>query len=608
MAMNEGDDRGSDRRSWTRRYPPLALIAAALLIVLAVLPSALTLPNTNPSEVPEYAPVPPQKENPPISKSNVSKLNLGSSGGITTEVAPPKLPQGLGGNPTIYNCVAGRQTEDPVSPPCSPFFTGDNGGATYEGVTKDEIRLIFYMDGSIGTTGQAFYDGQNEIAPQQGTYCDVDAKPNSQKKCANESGDDHMYIRITRAYERYLNSRYQSYGRHFHFWIYYSGATDAGKRRADAADNVAKIKPFAVIDNATFRGNNNPYTDAMARNGVMVFSSLAAQPRALYQKYDPLVWTFPPDIEQQVDTFTEFICKKVAAYPVSHSGAGIAHGQPRRYAFMYTTDPSFPGLQSFKDLAIPKLKKDCNVTPATTVTFPTSGYVVDTGGDPTYAQLNVARMRNARVTTIIWFGGVEGKTSQAADDAKFYPEIFYAGDSYMEGTYNGQLENQNVWSHAAIVTNVLRQGDVRFSTEYQAWREGDPNSDAPDSNWAPSFYRDFFMIGTAVQVAGPRLHPTTVAEGFHAIPTIASSSPYIPACFFTQGHFCVQDATSQWWDPTGTAPGATQPGCYRMPFGGKRFLNGQWPRGDDVFKNTKDPCNAYDPGAQLVIRTPGLEE
>ena len=51
---------------WARKYPPLLALAVALLIALTVLPSSLNLPQSNPTETLEYAPVPPEdSENPP---------------------------------------------------------------------------------------------------------------------------------------------------------------------------------------------------------------------------------------------------------------------------------------------------------------------------------------------------------------------------------------------------------------------------------------------------------------------------------------------------------------------------------------------------------------
>src|SRR5687767_737413 len=43
----------------------------------------------------------------------------------------------------VRQCVGDppRQIEDPQSPPCVPYWSGDNGGATWRGVTRDEIRV-----------------------------------------------------------------------------------------------------------------------------------------------------------------------------------------------------------------------------------------------------------------------------------------------------------------------------------------------------------------------------------------------------------------------------------------------------------------------------------
>lgn len=610
-----GRSRGGGRSTWARRYPPLLVIGVVLFLALAIMPSSLTLPQENPSTVLEYAPVPPEDENPPPpQQGNVSNLGLGSTSSVTEEIAtpppPPSPPPGeaTGGNPTVYDCVEGRQTEDPLAPPCSPYFDGDNHGATYQGVTGDEIRILIYMDGSESEdSGASIYDG--EEAPVGGTYCDLDV-PDSPPKCHNDTGTDHLWVRVHRALARYVNARFQSYRRHLHFYLYWSRANSISERRADAADNVETIDPFAVIDQATFDGFNKAYTDAMARKGVMVFSSLQGQPRSFYQQYEPLVWSFNPDIETRVNHYVEYICKKVEPYGVSHAGAGVQNnGQDRRYGYMYTSDPAFPDLHHFRDLVIPALEDRCGVTPETEVTFPTAGYAVDTGGDPAYARLNVADLRQNDVTTLLWFGGVEGKTSQAMDEQQYIPEIIYAGDTFMEGTFNGQLQNQNAWQHAWITTNVLREDRLERTHGYQAYYEANPQGNDGDAAWANTAYRDFFMVATGIQAAGPRLHPVTVDEGFHAIPEVRSSSPYVPAFFFPPGGYTgVQDATHMWWDPQGTAPGNTQPGCYRMVQDGQRYNLGNWPEGDTVFQNPNDACNGYDGGAQLVVRTPGLEE
>src|SRR5688500_440409 len=108
-----------------------------MLLLLAVLPSALHLPQTNPSQTLEYAPVPPEDDINPPPSGDFSSLGLGSgaSRGIDAvgePAGPPRGPEGRSiKTPSTKRCVGTppRQTEDPLSPPGVASYTGDNGGA-----------------------------------------------------------------------------------------------------------------------------------------------------------------------------------------------------------------------------------------------------------------------------------------------------------------------------------------------------------------------------------------------------------------------------------------------------------------------------------------------
>src|SRR5689334_10479543 len=65
-----------------RKGAPLLLLIAGLLIALIVLPSALNLPQTNPSTTLEYAPVPPTDEDVPPPLGNFDSFGLGGSSSI----------------------------------------------------------------------------------------------------------------------------------------------------------------------------------------------------------------------------------------------------------------------------------------------------------------------------------------------------------------------------------------------------------------------------------------------------------------------------------------------------------------------------------------------
>src|SRR5687768_9756031 len=101
------------------------------LIALTVLPSSLTLPQSNPTETQEYAPVPPDEDQDTPPQGNLASVGLGSSSGIEgggaggegegggpIDVTVPPPPVVKGENPSTKRCVGNppRQTEDTLSP------------------------------------------------------------------------------------------------------------------------------------------------------------------------------------------------------------------------------------------------------------------------------------------------------------------------------------------------------------------------------------------------------------------------------------------------------------------------------------------------------------
>src|SRR5437763_8025615 len=138
MAVEVEELTGGGRRDAARRYPPLVLFIFALIIALAVLPSALTLPRSNPAAVFEIVPSPPNnQQNTP--NANFGALDLGSSGSLDSGAGPggtnnpgpglpsnlpgalPPPPGGKGKTNASKRCVKQanglRETEDPLSPP-----------------------------------------------------------------------------------------------------------------------------------------------------------------------------------------------------------------------------------------------------------------------------------------------------------------------------------------------------------------------------------------------------------------------------------------------------------------------------------------------------------
>lgn len=591
---------------WLRRYPALGSLAIALLISVLILPSTLNLPQANPSTVLEYAPVPPEDQEIPRPGTGLSSLGLGLSGTLTTGVAPPPLAptqQDLDIPPldAQKRCVQGRQSEDPGAPPCQQFFRGDNGGPTWQGVTKDEVTVLVYNQVGAAIDRNT---GGRETSPDPGKYCDMDTLDCNADGDSTDAAERHVWHRVTNAYSRYFNARYQTYNRRVHFWYYWTAADTASARRGDAADNWERLKPFAVINQTWWGGHPEAYADTMAFRDTMVFTGVqSSMPRAFFQRYSPLAWSYWPDVENWADLFVGYMCDKVAGTPVTDAGPEYI-GKPREYGLMWPDDPGLPELVYFKDLVSAGLR-NCGIDwKGREVTWENAQFAVDSQADHTYGQLNASKLKDTGVNTVIWLGGWDTLTTKGAGTIGYLPQWIVAGDRNLDGWDAGRLQDQNVWRHAWVQSYQLRTDRSIHQPGYQAYKEAQP--DGTDWNWALRFYRDYFFLFTAIQVAGPRLAPPTVDAGFHAIQRRDSTSPYVAAGYFFPGDFSYgKDGIEMWYDPDTTDTTDGQKGCWRMIGGGSRYPRDGWAQargsGIDVqgYEDRSDPCNGYNNGFGL---------
>jgi hypothetical protein len=91
--------------------------------------------------------------------------------------------------------------------------------------------------------------------------------------------EEPLTVRTYRKFQRHFNERYQTYGRFVHFFIYFeAGSAAPERRRADAADNIAKTDPFVVMLSDLYNGGEEPYADVAAQKGVLNFRHLDILP------------------------------------------------------------------------------------------------------------------------------------------------------------------------------------------------------------------------------------------------------------------------------------------------------------------------------------------
>ena len=595
--------RGSD---WQRKYPPMITMVVALIIALTVLPSSLNVQQPNPSQTLEYAPVPPEDEEPPPPQGNFANLGLGSSDGLSapTSLPPVTAPPAGTANPTTKRCVGNppRQTEDPLSPPCVAFFEGDNFGETYQGVTAEEIRLVYYIDGNIQDLGCS---GGTCPRPNNVIY---DLFEPANPDDAENADSKHPIVTGLRAWQRYFNERFQTYGRTVHFYVAFgpSGAEiSPEQRRADAAQIYAATRPFAIISDAN--DNQDAFLQAMAQKGVLNFGALFGRPKEFYETYPKLIWGYQPSIEQQSEQYASYICQKVQPFPAALNGnsdtvAGGDAGKPRVYGVIQTSDEAYDNLLQFARVVKEKIAS-CGVEITATGQFPRCCYAKDNSITHEYANVQMADFQQKGVTTVLWLGGAEGYYGPAADALGYQPEWIVLGDSQIDGNNPVRLMTaNNTWDgRGIVVTPQTFEPAIAQQLCYQAYREVDQDLPEPDVPIVCPFYENLFQFFVGVQVAGPRLGPTSIDKGFHAIPAVRSEDPRVPACFYLPNDYtCVKDAQVEIWDASGSAPGDSRPGCWRSIEGGKRYLPNEWPAGNiDAQLRGDEPCNGYNAGVLI---------
>ena len=509
-----------ERSGWSRRYPPLLLVVAALALAMFALPSALNLPQANPGQTLEYAPVPGDASS--NSSGNFAGLGLGSGGaagsigeapGVSplstlAPLAPP--PQGAGGVPATKQCVGNppRQTEDPLSPPCVAYFRGDNGGATYHGVTRTEVRLLFYFDCCVqwANTSQG-----TETMPTN-KYFDLGVPA---------QGTEPVFVRDLRTYEKFFNGRYQTYNRELHFYAYFGSpppnsntqTVSPDARRADAADNLRTVQPYAIENFAT--SNSQAYVEAMAANGVpsFGFSALgpgvfAGHPEAYFARYPKMIWDYLPSLEHQAAIVSSWVCQKIVPNPVSFAGDSTMLGKPRQLALLHTTDPGFPEIQAYAQV----LKQDITACGGKFVadgTFPNACCGVS--ADYQNSVQNEADFKRKGVTTVIWGGGLESTDPQAATATNYRPEWILAGDRGLESFGNAQVADQSQWQHAWVISNLVRVGPFSGEPCYLALASENPAtppSSSGDVGLACSMYDEVRELITGSRLPAPVCRPT----------------------------------------------------------------------------------------------------
>jgi len=573
-----------------RRWPPLVATGVAAVLVFLVLPNPLRIPQQNPTASAEYAPVPGRTQQ--SGQSNFAETNLATSSGIGASgegigALPGQLEDQLPPQfkPRQKQCVGNppRQTEDPLSPPCVAFFEGDNGGATYPGVSKDEIKVVFYADGCCAE--------KDFTEPW---------KPSDEERCTYYWECKNL-IRTIKGHLRYFQHRYQTYGRTVRV-IGQKSSGDLGapcaSRQGDAQTTLANGKPFATV----FLGEGGQcYMDEMAKRDVPNFGVNFHVQRQRYEDHPGLIWGFFPDQETEAAWSSSFICDKLVGHTAQYAGDPTLQDNERTFGFIRPEgDSRGPELRQQADLLEDQLRDRCNFEFDEIRKFDATSAA---GAGANEAPQIMSDFKRLGITTIVCYctpvptEATAPTMQKQASSLNYRPEWFWDPASYMDrGIWQQQYGSADQPSMG--VTYSWRNPAFKEQFHYQAYLAEEPGTQ-PNTFRSFEVYHLFLNLFQAVQAAGPNLTPETVERGMFTFNYLDRANPYIPVGGYgpynadaVSPYTFVDTAMAFWWDPAGTPPGGQRgEGCMRVVRQGLRAYPTDWPGGDGDLFNDADPCS-----------------
>lgn len=561
---------GSQRRQGkavTTTYGALTLVLLAVIVSVAL---ALTPPA--PPAVAEFAPQ-AQDTIEEAPKNQSSQFGTAEGGDcvpgqacelvingtrvtIPADQVPPKPKPPTEGAPHIdkarvRRCVGNppRQTEDPQSPPCVNYWEGtDNGGATYKGVTADEIRIAVPC-----------------------TDCGTVSENN------------------LRLLEQHFNTRYEFYGRKIRLMSmkvpanrgssdgsYCSTCSDVPavqQSYATRADEELRVFASTTYDPSGLVPYIRAYDDELARRKVLsVVERPGYRSTTNFTDRRPYQWSYFPPMDIALRTTGRFVCAQLAGRRAEYAGA-VEGQKQRKFGVIYqeTEDPR-PDLAPLQD----ELRRCGSEALVGTTTYrrPDSGTQV------------AQSFQSKDVTTVICLCGSEMEYMWGeASTVNYEPEWLLAGlggtDTYVNFTF--------ARSHRQYtrVFGVGVNGKLQASNDepwFWAARESDPSHPAQPASRASytglaQLYHQLLVLASGIQAAGPNLTPETFERGLQRLrfpnPGAATAPYYQARVGFGPGDYAMTEGYALVWYREAANPDGVAGLCYVDR--GARWTADTWP-------------------------------
>jgi len=488
-----------------------------------------------------------------------------SGGGAPAQTAAAAAPAvGSGLTRAGSECAAGVR-QIPISTyaaPCQAKFEGDNGGATYRGVTADRILIV------------------ERKAPESA---------NSQAVAAISEGAGFANADTARAVKNvwldYFNKTYELYGRQVDYQIFDStgnGTEEAQGRGIEAACNDATA---IVKDRKAFAAFNGsiPFAQCAGERELPVFTAAAYYPESFYRKYHPYLYHVIMECERIAYQVAEYLGKRLHGKPAKFAGDAALQRRTRAFG-VYVPDND--GYQQCVDLTEKTLKEDYGAQPG-----PRYNYQLDVSRFPDQAAQAAVLFKSEGVTTVVLACDPISIIflTQAATNQEYYPEWFLIGVALQDtDNFGRSYDQKQVDGHMFGMSQL-------GATEKVLGPNSEPGrlfKQVTGQNIPPGTDGDYFLLThmfNLLQAAGPTLNPQTMDAGAHALPPGGAPDFALGYWSLADGpsgkagatdHTQIDDSREIYYVGSATSKADGKKGAFLEVNGGQRYRNGEWPKSD----------------------------
>lgn len=481
----------------------------------------------------------------------------GASGGGAQTTTPAGAPA-EGNSADTSHCVGGRQfqvyLQPEFNPICKPKWPAgaDNGGATWNGVTGDTVKIVVF-EATAGEAAEAVLSSQglSSTAEQRQQVNDV----------ANQ----------------FVNRFYETYGRTVEFIRYESDcpATSQDVPTCIAeARRIIEMQPFAVIFGI---GSYPEVFDEFTRAGIVSLGGIHFSEN-FFVPQRPYRWDAWIGGTESADFMAEYFCKKLAGKQATNSGATIhpligRRGQVTRKLGVVVPEyiTLLPDGQRVRDAA-----RACGSE--------VELYTYSQNTDQSQVEANgiASAMVNDRITTVLCMCGplFPAFLTTAFSSNTFFPEHLMAGTNFTDADKVGRLYGSDQWRHAFGPSQV---GDTRTREDQQVGRAF-AAVDHPESpcDGCPVPWLYYSLAASMIHHAGPDLNPGSLEAGMFGIPRFGGNGVNLGYGFGTGDYTWIDDVREVYWDPNHPSPVDGRSGAYRSLNGGRRYALGAFDGSFDV--------------------------